>query len=74
MLRTLAGFLIVLALAGATGCGRTEAESVGRESSGDGSRVTGDKSVHVDGYTRKDGTTVKSHDRAAPGQGGGRRR
>jgi hypothetical protein len=33
----------------------------------------GDKSVHVRGYTRKDGTHVKSYDRAAPGHGRGRK-
>src|SRR5262249_8146412 len=27
------------------------------------------KTVHVNGYTRKDGTYVKPHDRAAPGAG-----
>lgn len=34
----------------------------------------GGKSVYVHGYTRKDGTYVHSHTRAAPGSGGGRRR
>jgi hypothetical protein len=31
------------------------------------------KQVHVGGYTRKDGTQVRPHDRAAPGQGKPRR-
>jgi hypothetical protein len=34
----------------------------------------GPKTVHVPDYTRKDGTHVRAHDRAAPGSGGGRRR
>lgn len=34
----------------------------------------GDKPVHVREYTKKDGTHVQSHDRAAPGTGGGRRK
>jgi hypothetical protein len=34
----------------------------------------GGKDVHVDGYQRKDGSYVKPHERAAPGQGGGRKR
>jgi hypothetical protein len=36
--------------------------------------ASGDKSVHVKEYTRKDGTHVKAHDRAAPGQGSSRPR
>ncbi|OAI52332.1 hypothetical protein AYO44_04800 [Planctomycetaceae bacterium SCGC AG-212-F19] len=31
--------------------------------------ATRDKSVHVDGYYRKDGSYVKPHDRATPGMG-----
>lgn len=34
----------------------------------------GGKTVHVSGYTRKDGTVVRPHDRAAPGMGGGKKR
>jgi len=34
----------------------------------------GTKSVHVRGYTRKDGAYVQPHSRAASGSGGGRRR
>jgi hypothetical protein len=34
----------------------------------------GGKTVYVRGYTRKDGTYVQAHTRAAPGSGGGRRR
>jgi hypothetical protein len=51
-----------------------ESDSPSRTSSGDSSvspgyRPAADKSVHVEGYYRKDGTYVKPHDRAAPGQG-----
>lgn len=56
--------------------------SSGSHSSGSGSHSSGasahssggsssGKSVHVSGYTRKDGTYVAPHDRAAPGSGGG---
>ncbi len=34
----------------------------------------GPKDVHVGSYTRKDGTVVHAHDRAAPGMGGGKKR
>lgn len=38
------------------------------------STTTSDGKVHVQGYTRKDGTYVPSHTRSAPGSGTGRRR
>jgi hypothetical protein len=39
---------------------------------GGGYGAGGPKTVHVSGYTRRDGTYVRSYYRAAPGQGGGR--
>lgn len=39
----------------------------GGKSSGGRAKSTGDKPVHVKGYTKKNGTTVESHDRKAPG-------
>src|SRR5258708_23834617 len=36
------------------------------------SAVAADKTVHVKGYTRKDGTYVKPYDRRAPGSGSSR--
>jgi SLA1 Homology Domain 1 (SHD1) protein len=55
-----------VALAGGTcsgvkgGCGRSAYSSSARSSSSGGA-------VHVDGYTRKDGTYVRPYDRRAPG-------
>jgi hypothetical protein len=37
---------------------------------GSGSHSSGSRSVHVNGYTRKDGTYVHAYDRAAPGTAG----
>jgi hypothetical protein len=34
----------------------------------------GPKEIHVNEYTRKDGTVVHAHNRAAPGMGGGRKK
>lgn len=57
---------------------KSESKESAPDTSGDASPgqagAGGPKSVHVSGYTRKDGTPVKSYDRAAPGHGGGRRR
>jgi hypothetical protein len=50
-----------LAFAGGKGSGRHSSGYSGGDSSG---------TVHVDGYTRSDGTYVHGYDRAAPGQGG----
>jgi hypothetical protein len=45
----------------------------GGSGSRSGSSGSSGKTVHVSGYTRRDGTYVSSYDRAPPGQGQGAR-
>lgn len=53
--------------------GTSGSPSGSSSSSSSYSSSSSDKSVHVNGYTRKDGTYVQSHSRSAPGHGGGHR-
>jgi len=61
--------LATAAPAGAQRGGHGGFHSGGRSSSGYKSRSGSDGSVHVRGYTRKDGSYVAPHDRRAPGEG-----
>lgn len=49
------------------GAGHASAHSAGRGGANGGTTGATSKTVHVQQYTRKDGTVVMAHDRAAPG-------
>lgn len=70
----LTAVLAVSASAAGKGGGSGGGGNRGGSSSGSHSHSSGSsagKTVHVNGYSRKDGTYVQSHDRAAPGHGTG---
>ncbi len=73
-LRTLVLILCALSVAGA-GFGQKGSRGGSSRSSSksSSSKSSGSKTVHVKGYTRKDGTYVPPYDRSAPGSGSSER-
>jgi hypothetical protein len=67
LLTTLTTILFILCLAVPSALAQRSGRSSGRSSSSSKSKSSSSKTVHVKGYTRKDGTYVAPYDRAAPG-------